>query len=65
MNITPELQAFSTGMMILIFLFMDEWLFWANVNRYIQIFGLDFQWHEVGSGFFLFWRLIDYDNRNF
>lgn len=60
----PELQAFSTAMMIYAFLIMDEWLFHANVERYIQMFGLDLNWAEVSSGFFIFWRLVDYDNRN-
>lgn len=62
--VNPELQAFSTCIMIYSFLVVDEWLFRANVERYISTFGLDFGWLEVGSGFFLFWRLIDYDNRN-
>lgn len=61
---TPELQAFSTATMLFAFMFMDEWLFWTNVERYIKMFGLDFGWREVGSGFFLFWRLVDHDNRN-
>lgn len=65
MNITPELQAFSTAVMIYSFLFMDEWLFWSVVERYIETFGMDFGWKEVGSGFYLFWRLMDYDNRYF
>lgn len=60
----PELQVFSVGIMIFSFIIMDEWLFWTYINRYIYTFGLDLKWLEVGSGFFLFWRLVDYDKRN-
>jgi hypothetical protein len=57
---------FFVGSLLWLFVIgVDEYLFQTVIERYMDVFGTDDNFQTPFYGYYMFWRLLDYDNRKF